>query len=110
MVLVNRESYSAAEFTAAMLQESGQATVVGVQTYGKGYAQQSLKLLNDSAIHISTSCYYLPSGRSLAGTGLTPDVVRPLSQEDEKRLLIGALPQEEDAQLQAALSALLDGM
>ncbi len=110
VVLVNRESYSAAEFTAAMLQESGRATVVGVQTYGKGYAQQSLKLLNDSAIHISTSCYYLPSGRSLAGTGLTPDVVRPLSQEDEKRLLIGALPQEEDAQLQAALSALLDGM
>ena len=110
VVLVNRESYSAAEFTAAMLQESGRATVVGVQTYGKGYAQQSLKLLNDSAIHISTSCYYLPSGRSLAGTGLTPDVVRPLSQEDEKRLLIGSLPQEEDAQLQAALSALLDGV
>lgn len=108
-VLVNRESYSAAEFTAALLQESGRATVVGTQTYGKGYAQQSLQLVNNSAIHISTSCYFLPSGRSLAGTGMTPDVVCALSEEDGKRLLMGTLPHEEDAQLQAAIAALTDG-
>lgn len=109
VVLVNRESYSAAEFTAALLQENSRATVVGTQTYGKGYAQQSMKLYNGSAIHISISCYYLPSGRSLAGTGITPDVVRPLSQEDGQRLQSGELPHKEDAQLQAALAVLLDG-
>lgn len=110
VVLVNRESYSAAEFTAAVLQETGRATAVGVQTYGKGYAQQSLKLFNGSAIHISTSCYYLPSGRSLAGTGMTPDVECALSEEDGKRLLTGTLPHTEDPQLQTAVSLLLDGM
>lgn len=108
VVLVNRESYSAAEFTAAVLQETGRATVVGTQTYGKGYAQQSLKLFNDSAIHISTSSYYLPSGRSLAGVGMTPDVECALSEEDGKRLLTGKLPQTEDPQLQTAVSLLLD--
>lgn len=106
-VLVNQHSYSAAEFTAAQLQESGRAVVVGEKTYGKGFAQRSCQLYNGSAIHISISRYFLASGTSLIGTGVTPDVECSLSEVDEQKLLARTLSPEEDTQLQAAIQAIL---
>ncbi len=62
-VLVNRESYSAAEFFAAALQEYEAAVIVGTQTYGKGYFQSALQLSDGSAINLSIGKYFTPRAR-----------------------------------------------
>ena len=103
-VLVNRESYSAAEFFAAALQEYGVATVVGTQTYGKGNFQSTFQLSDGSAIVISIGKYFTPNGVSLTGVGITPDVEVALTDEQAALQYYGQLPAEEDPQLQAALA------
>ena len=103
-VLVNEESYSAAEFFAAALQEYEAATIVGTQTYGKGNFQSTFQLSDGSAISISIGKYFTPNGISLTGVGVTPDVEVDLSDEDFAKLYYDALPAEEDAQMQAALA------
>jgi carboxyl-terminal processing protease len=101
-VLVNSDSYSAAEFFAAALQEYEWATVVGEKTTGKGYAQINLPLSDGSAIHVSSVEYFTPKGNSLAGIGLTPDLEVELRDELRSELEYGLLAPEEDTQLQAA--------
>lgn len=105
-VLVNLDSYSAAEFFAAALQEYGWATVVGEQTYGKGNFQTSFELSDGSMLNISIGKYYTPEGKSLTGVGITPDIVCELSDEDYADLYYGVLEKEDDEQLQQALDAL----
>ena len=107
-VLVNEDTYSAAEIFAAELQEWGAAVVVGTPTSGKGYSQQLYPLFNGGAVGISTAEYFTGEGKSLVGTGLTLDREYHLSQTDEARRQAGGLPLEEDGQLQAALE-LLEG-
>ena len=72
-VLVNANTYSAAEFFAAELQEQGVAVIVGEPTSGKGYSQQTFTLPYGGAVNISTAAYCTGSGTSLIGTGLTLD-------------------------------------
>lgn len=103
-VLVNEESYSAAEFFAAALQEYDAAEIVGTQTYGKGNFQSTFQLSDGSAIAISIGKYYTPKGVSLTGVGITPDVVVELSDEAAAKLYYGQLPAAEDPQMQAALA------
>ena len=92
-VLVNADTYSAAEFFAAELQERGVAVIVGEPTSGKGYSQQTFELPNGSAVAISTGAYFTGSGTSLIGTGLTLDKEVYLTDQG-------------DAQLEAALELL----
>ena len=92
-VLVNANTYSAAEFFAAELQERGAAVVVGEPTSGKGYSQQTFTLPYGGAVNISTGAYFTGSGASLIGTGLTLDAEVYNTGE-------------EDAQLEAALALL----
>ena len=103
-VRVDADSVSAAEFFAACLQEYGWAAVVGEQTIGKGYSQRMYSLVDGSAVRISDKMYYLPSGRSLIGTGITPDIVVELPDEKEPDFYF--LSPEEDDQLAAALKTL----
>ena len=105
-VLVNENSYSAAEYFAACLQEYGAAKVVGAHTSGKGYYQQAFSLSDGSAVSISTGAYYTPSGKSLAGVGVTPDVEIALDEEAFALLYYDALERAEDDQLQGALELL----
>ena len=72
-VLVNADTYSAAEFFAAELQEQGAAVIVGEPNSGKGYSQQTFPLPHGGAVAISTGAYFTGSGASLIGTGLTLD-------------------------------------
>lgn len=92
-VLVNANTYSAAEFFAAELQEQGVAVIVGEPTSGKGYSQQTFALPHGGAMAISTGAYFTGNGTSLIGTGLTLD--REVYLTDEG-----------DAQLEAALDLL----
>lgn len=89
-VLVNANTYSAAEFFAAELQEQGAAVIVGEPTSGKGYSQQTFPLPHGGAVAISTGAYFTGSGASLIGTGLTLDAeVYNTGAEDAQ--LAGAL-------------------
>lgn len=105
-VLVNEESYSAAEFFAAALQEYDWAEIVGTQTYGKGNFQSAFMLSDGSMVNLSIGKYYTPSGKSLTETGVTPDAVVELDEEAEVRLYYGMLEMADDAQFQAAIALL----
>ena len=105
-VLVNYESYSAAEFFPAALQEYHAAAIIGEQTYGKGRFQSSMKLDDGSAINISIGQYTTPNGVNLVGKGITPDILVELSDEQKRDLYYGRLDQAEDAQLQKAIEVL----
>jgi len=105
-VLVNSESYSAAEFFAAALRDYDAAVIAGEQTSGKGYFQNNFKLNDGSAVALSTGKYFTPKGVSLEGVGITPDVVVELSEELEIQLYLKQLDPEADPQLQAAIEAL----
>ncbi len=104
-VLVNSDSYSAAEYFAALLQTLG-CPVIGEHTVGKGYSQQALYLSDGSALILSTKKYFLPDGTSLAGIGIAPDYPVELTQEQRALLYYDRLPEEEDLQLQTALHVL----
>ena len=82
------------------------ATVVGVQTVGKGNFQYVLDLDDGSAVALSCGKYYTPNGRSLTDVGVTPDVVMDLTYDDYEALYFGMLDQAEDEQLQAAVDVL----
>jgi carboxyl-terminal processing protease len=105
-VLVNADSYSAAEYFACALQEYGVGTVVGEQTYGKGYYQVGLQLSDGSCINLSIGKYYTPNGESLINVGVTPDIALDLTDEEALALARNQLDPQEDPQLQAALAAL----
>jgi carboxyl-terminal processing protease len=74
-VLVNGHSASASEIVAGALHDHRRATLVGHQTYGKGSVQTVVPLSGGSAIKLTTSRYYTPSGASIHEKGITPDVV-----------------------------------
>lgn len=105
-VLVNASSYSAAEFFAACLREYDAAVVVGEQTVGKGYFQTTYNLSDGSAVSLSIGKYFTPSGKSLAGVGITPDVVVTVDEETANAIYYGTLAVDEDPQIQAALKVL----
>lgn len=105
-VLVNGDSYSAAEFFAAALGEYDAATVVGEQTVGKGFFQYTYQLSDGSAVGLSVGKYYTPKGISLEEVGVTPDILVELDEERANALYNGTLDRSEDPQLQAAVEAL----
>lgn len=105
-VLVNEDSYSAAEFFAAALQEYGVAEVVGMQTSGKGNFQYTFDLSDGSAVALSVGKYFTPEGKSLTDVGVTPDVEMDLSYEDYEALYYGTLAQTDDEQLLTGLEVL----
>ena len=107
-VLVNEDSYSAAELFAADLREYGAAKIFGAQTCGKGFYQSLFRFQDGSAVGLSIGRYYTSKGENLEGVGLTPDVEVKLSDTEKTQLLGGLLEAENDPQLQEALSYLMD--
>ncbi|WP_031070218.1 S41 family peptidase [Streptomyces sp. NRRL WC-3742] len=74
VVLVDGGTMSAAELLAGALQDRSRAVVVGSRTFGKGTVQQPSRLADGAVLEMTVGRYYTPAGRSLDGTGLTPDV------------------------------------
>ena len=105
-VLVNGDSYSAAEFFAAALSEREWATVVGEQTTGKGYYQVTYSLPDGSAVGLSIGKYFTAKGVSLEGVGITPDVVVPVDENTASAIYAGTIEAAADPQIQAAVKAL----
>lgn len=108
-VLVNGNSYSAAEFFAAALSEYDAAVVVGEQTSGKGYFQVTYELMDGSAVALSIGKYYTPKGNSLEGVGITPDVAVPVDEKTASAIYAGTLDPMEDPQILRAIQALSEG-
>lgn len=75
VVIVDAGTASAAEVVAAALQDRNRAVIVGARTFGKGSVQEPHELSDGSAIEITVGRYLTPSGRSLEGVGIAPDVV-----------------------------------
>jgi carboxyl-terminal processing protease len=82
VVLVDGGTASAAEIVAGALQDRGRAVVVGSQTFGKGSVQAPSQLSDGSAIELTVGHYFTPSGRSLDGVGIRPDVLVPAGASD----------------------------
>tara|TARA_Y100001949_G_scaffold172045_1_gene175444 strand:+ start:66 stop:1205 length:1140 start_codon:yes stop_codon:yes gene_type:complete len=100
VVLINYGSASASEIVAGALKDHKRAILIGKNSYGKGSVQSIIPLKNKGAIRLTISKYYLPSGKSISGTGITPDI-EVAESSDEFR--IGT---ETDNQLDFAITLL----
>jgi carboxyl-terminal processing protease len=74
VVLVDGSTASAAEVVAGALQDRGRAVVVGSRTFGKGTVQEPHRLADGSSLALTVARYTLPSGRSVEGVGIEPDI------------------------------------
>ncbi len=75
-VLMSPGSASAAEIVAGALQDRGRAVVIGRRSFGKGSVQSVIPLgADDGALRLTTQKYYTPSGRSIQGRGILPDML-----------------------------------
>jgi carboxyl-terminal processing protease len=92
VVLINGFSASASELVAGALKDNDRAILVGEKSYGKGVVQVLYELSDKSGIKFTTAKYFLPSGISIDGTGITPDIIVEQKPDDE-----------EDAQLNRAI-------
>jgi carboxyl-terminal processing protease len=138
VVLINAASASAAEIVAGALQDHRRATVMGTRSFGKGSVQTIIPIEGHGALRLTTALYYTPSGRSIQGNGIAPDVVVNLPKNEQvanalvtyESDLFGALKNtgptapepfdhpikslvigtRDDAQLQAALDYLQRGL
>ena len=83
VVLVDGASASASEIVAGALQDHHRAVLMGTRTFGKGSVQTIMPLESGGALRLTTALYYTPSGRSIQGTGLDPDVVVTLPKDEQ---------------------------
>jgi carboxyl-terminal processing protease len=77
VVLVDGGTASAAEIVAGALQDRGRAVIIGSRTFGKGSVQAPSQLSDGSALELTVGHYLTPSGRSLDGVGIVPDLEMP---------------------------------
>ena len=109
VVLINSGSASASEIVAGALKDHKRAILLGTRTFGKGSVQSVIPVSNTAAIRLTTARYYTPSGESIQGKGITPDIEVALAriekldggnfrEENLKGALDGDENQDADAQ------------
>lgn len=95
VVLVDEGSASASEILAGALKEHDLATLVGMQTFGKGSVQELVPITLSTSLKLTVAQWLTPDGNSISDGGLTPDVVVDLTLED--------IEAEKDPQMEKAL-------
>jgi carboxyl-terminal processing protease len=83
VVLINGASASASEIVAGALQDNRRAAVMGTRSFGKGSVQSIIPIEGHGALRLTTALYYTPSGRSIQGHGITPDVAVALPKDEQ---------------------------
>lgn len=84
VILINGGSASGSEIVAGAIQDHQRGLLLGTKTFGKGSVQTVIPLRDGSAIRLTTSKYYTPSGRSIHGEGIVPDVVVEFEEEEPR--------------------------
>jgi len=102
VVLINSNTASASEIVAGALQDRGRALIIGTPTFGKGSVQSVIPLSNGrkGALRLTTARYFTPSGRSIQGLGIKPDIWIESFVDDGKeqaRISESSLPNSLDA-------------
>ncbi len=103
-VIVNGSTASASELFAAALRDFGKASLVGVNTYGKGVMQQMYTLNDGSAIDLTVAKFNPPSRQNFDGVGLKPDYEVELTPEQQENLFM--LDEASDPQIQKAIEVI----
>lgn len=103
VVLVDHNSASASEIFAAAIQENQRGVVVGRTSYGKGTVQTQFPLQTAGCgLRITTAKFYSPTGRVMAGSGVTPDVPVAENSNGGNNAAYGVLDQDVQAALNVA--------
>lgn len=108
-VLVNEYSASASEILAGAIRDTGEGTLVGMTTFGKGVVQSVVDFPDGSGLKVTTARYFTPSGECIHEIGITPHVPIELDEEVVTLYGINNLPHEQDAQLQKAIELIRNG-
>ncbi len=104
-VLINGNSASAAEIFSGAIKDYKVGTLIGTTTFGKGIVQTVLPLSDGSALKMTVSRYYTPSGICIHGTGIAPDIEVTLDEALQRQITI---EKSQDTQLQKAIEVITD--
>ena len=88
VTIINEGTASASEIVAGSLSVTDRAHLIGEKSFGKGSVQTIFPLQDDSGIKLTTAMYYLPDGSTIHERGLSPKVLVPCSEEEERKLRI----------------------
>lgn len=92
VVLVNDGSASASEIVAGCLQDLHRAIILGIKTFGKGSVQSIIPLDDGSALRLTTAKYYTPSHKVIHQVGITPNIIVPTTDEEDRDIRIQLTP------------------
>jgi carboxyl-terminal processing protease len=92
VVLVNLGSASASEIVSGCLQDLHRAIILGEKTFGKGSVQSIIPLDDGSALRLTTAKYYTPSHKVIHQVGITPNIVVPTTDEEDRDIRLELTP------------------
>jgi carboxyl-terminal processing protease len=92
VVLVNLGSASASEIVSGCLQDLHRAIILGEKTFGKGSVQSIIPLDDGSALRLTTAKYYTPSHKVIHQVGITPNILVPTTDEEDRDIRLQLTP------------------
>jgi carboxyl-terminal processing protease len=106
-ILVNGGTASASEIVSGAVRDFKAGTLIGTKTFGKGLVQSIVRVGDGTGVKVTVARYYTPSGESIQGKGITPDIILDLPEELKAKQVIKP---EEDKQLLKAIQVITSKM